>query len=119
MSALSQPTVEPSFWVDHLDASTSRFSGELDLATADHALRSVRGALKRAKVRQFTLDVQEVSFIDCAGIEVLIALQTEAEQSGIVLRVVGQSPMLLRVLSVLGMSQRFVAAVPVKLDALV
>ena len=57
------------------------FRGELDLAAVPDATAALRGQLE-AGVRDVLVDLNEVTYLDCAGLSALIAIAREADHTG-------------------------------------
>ncbi len=100
----SDRTGPPTFSVDvTTDAArtTVAVAGELDLATADELCGAVRTGLASGPVR---LDLQDVTFMDSAGVRALNTVLREAAASGRELRVCdGLQPTVLQLLEMTGM----------------
>jgi anti-anti-sigma factor len=62
------------------DAAWVRVIGELDVATAPQLEQTLRKALLRA--RRVVLDLRELTFMDCAGIRVVVNANSHARQAG-------------------------------------
>ena len=62
------------------DVAWVRVTGELDIATAPQFEHSVREAQLRAQ--RVVLDLRELAFMDCAGIQVIVAANNRARQTG-------------------------------------
>jgi anti-anti-sigma factor len=61
------------------DAAWVRVAGELDLATAPQLKQTLRVAELRA--RRVVLDLRELTFIDCAGINAILEASNHARQA--------------------------------------
>ena len=61
------------------DAAWVRVTGELDLATAPQLQQTLREAELRA--RRVVLDLRELTFMDCAGINVILDASNHARQA--------------------------------------
>ena len=79
------------------DAAWVRVIGELDIATAPQLEQTLRKAQLRA--RRVVLDLRQLTFIDCAGINVLLATRRRARLEGGSLRVLRASPRVLRIIA--------------------
>jgi anti-sigma B factor antagonist len=69
------------------DATTLRVSGEIDLLTVEQ----LRTAIDRALAgpgRTFLVDLRGVSFVDCAGIGLLVEVHDHARRRGLRLQIV-------------------------------
>jgi anti-sigma B factor antagonist len=81
--------------------TTVSVAGELDLATADEFSRAVRSGLATGAV---IIDVQEVTFLDSAGVRALNTALRESAENGRELQVcVGMHPGVVQVLEMTGM----------------
>jgi anti-anti-sigma factor len=83
-----------------------RLSGELDLASAGMLAGLATGLRPYATV---TLDLSELSFIDSAGVDVLLQLQAAPVHSEQQVRIRFPSPLVRRVFTILGEEHRFAA----------
>jgi anti-sigma B factor antagonist len=61
------------------DAAWVRVTGELDIATAPHLQQTLSRAELRA--RRLVLDLRELAFMDCAGINVILDANNHAWQT--------------------------------------
>jgi anti-sigma B factor antagonist len=105
-----QPAMAP-FWVDVArppapPVARVRAGGELDLATAPR-LQAELEALLAAGCCQLDLDVQDVTFCDVAGLNMLLGVRVEAVAAGGGLVVRGHCPPLRLMLRVLRLQQLF------------
>ncbi|MFF4618240.1 STAS domain-containing protein [Nonomuraea jabiensis] len=82
----------PECWVVSLD-------GELDAGTKDTVVEACTRLLQQGHVK-LVVDVSNLSFCDCSGVDALIALQGQAEQQGGYLRLIGVHGSLARLLTV-------------------
>jgi anti-anti-sigma factor len=83
--------------------------GELDMATVgsvECALRRVR----EAGSRDVVLDLQALTFVDCAGLNVLLAADRDARAEGWNLAILDGSPALERLLEITDLRDHFAAA---------
>jgi anti-anti-sigma factor len=62
------------------DAAWVRIAGELDIATAPQLEQTLHKAQLRAP--RVVLDLRELTFMDCAGIQVVVAASHHARQTG-------------------------------------
>ena len=62
------------------DAAWVRVTGELDLATAPQLELPLRKAQLRARL--VVLDLRQLTFMDCAGMHVVVAASNHARQAG-------------------------------------
>ena len=63
-----------------LDAAWVQVAGELDMASAPELRRMLRDSQQKARL--VVLDLRELSFIDCAGLDVIVGAAKRARQSG-------------------------------------
>jgi len=70
------------------DAVTAALAGEFDMAATFTAEPALERALEVPGLRDFTLDLSGLTFIDSLGIGVVIELTGELESRGIPLRIV-------------------------------
>jgi anti-sigma B factor antagonist len=61
------------------EAAWVRVRGELDIATAPRLRQTLREAVLRA--RRVVLDLRELTFMDCAGIHVIVDASNDARQA--------------------------------------
>jgi anti-anti-sigma factor len=88
----------------HGDTTTVSVSGELDIATTELLRGHLLWLLQEAgRDREVVLDVRRLSFIDAAGLGVLVALHHQARRRHTPLRLAGVSPAMRRLLSVTGL----------------
>ncbi|MBY8883153.1 STAS domain-containing protein, partial [Streptomyces sp. PLK6-54] len=71
--------------------------GEIDLGTAP-LLQRVLGETLRGAHGGLDVDLDGVDFLDCSGLNVLLRLREEAEETGVPLHVTRMSRAVLRVL---------------------
>jgi anti-sigma B factor antagonist len=94
-----------SVWL-HGDRATIRVGGEIDLATGPQLLGVLVELVDRG-CYQLIVDLEQVTFLDCAGIRVLVdALRRVQEQDGS-LRLVRPTRRVERVLALTGMTTVF------------
>lgn len=95
-----------------------RLAGEIDLTTTDVLAAAVDQCLQRRPVR-LTVDLHEVTFCDCAGIQELQHARQRAAAAGTGLRLTGLTPPVLRVLTLTDAADLLSATVdPVRPDEL-
>jgi anti-sigma B factor antagonist len=87
----------------HDDLAVIQVGGEVDLATGPQ-LRAVLVELIDRGFHQLTIDLEQVSFLDCTGIGVLVDALRRVEQHGGCLNLVRPKPVVLRVLTLTGMT---------------
>jgi anti-sigma B factor antagonist len=75
--------------------------GELDLATA-LALKDGLSAIRRGRIERVVLDLRELSFMDCAGLHVILAADLHARHTGISLEVLYGPGQITRILNLTG-----------------
>lgn len=78
--------------------------GELDLATAV-ALQDLLGELAADEPDVLVLDLSGLSFMDCAGLRILLETQMRARQTGLLLSVVCGPGQVRRLLAMSGVDQ--------------
>jgi anti-sigma B factor antagonist len=83
-------------------------SGELDICTAGELRVFLLRVIRRDGPR-LTLDLGGVTFMDCAGINVLLATRRRAQLEGGWVHVVRASPRVRRLLAMLGLELLFAA----------
>ena len=84
------------------DVAWVRVTGELDIAAAPQLEDSLRMAQLQA--RRVVLDLRELTFIDCAGLRVVVAAGNHARQAGAHLVVVRGPSQVDRVFTLTGTS---------------
>jgi len=77
-------------------------AGEIDIATADQLRRVLEGM-----AGPIVLDLNEVEFLDSAGIAVLVEAYLPRQERGEVFRIVAASLPVRRVLEISGLLERF------------
>jgi len=87
--------------------------GELDLASAS----SLEGAISELDADPVVIDLSECTFLDSAGMRVLLAGARQAADAGRSLRVVSSDPSILRVLEITAVDT-LIAVHPTVEDAL-
>lgn len=73
-------------------------SGEIDIQSGPQLRDQLMGSIRRHSAR-LALDLSGVTFIDCAGISVLLAARRRAQLEGGSLRVLRASPCVRRVMA--------------------
>ena len=91
---------------DHGDHATIQVGGEIDLATSPR-LQAVLVDLVDRGLHQLTIDLEQVSFLDCAGIGMLVDARRRVQEHGGSLTLVRPAPLVRRVLEVTGMTAVF------------
>ena len=90
----------------HGDRATIHIGGEIDLATCPQ-LQAVVVDLVDRGCHQLTIDLERVSFLDCAGIRVLVDARRRVQEQGGSVRLVRPRPPVWRVLALTGMTEVF------------
>ena len=80
--------------------------GELDIATADAALRYVSDVIDRTHM-PVTLEAAGLRFCDATGLTALLRMARHAEQARCRFRLVSPSPSLVKLLRITGLYGRF------------
>lgn len=83
-----------------------RLSGEIDIATTDHAAESIRAAVA-PPARLVLIDVSAVTFCSSAGLGNLVEARQLAGRHGIKLALIGVGRPVDRPLSITGLGQQF------------
>jgi anti-sigma B factor antagonist len=86
-------------------------SGEIDIASAPKLRDELLGAIRRHGAR-LALDLSGVTFMDCAGISVLLAAHRHARVKDGWVRVVRASRRARKILMLTGLDQEFASAAP-------
>ena len=90
----------------HGDRATIHIGGEIDLATCP-LLQAIVVDLVDRGCHQLTIDLERVSFLDCAGIRVLVDARRRVQAHGGSMRLVRPRPPVWRVLALTGMTEVF------------
>jgi anti-anti-sigma factor len=77
--------------------------GDIDLATADELLASLRGFLGPTG-SGIGLDLSQVTFLDCAGLRPLMAVEELALREGVSVCLAAVSPAVTRLLGLIGLA---------------
>jgi anti-anti-sigma factor len=83
--------------------------GELDMATIG-SVEDALQALREAGSRDVVLDLRALTFVDCAGLNMLLAAGRDARADGWNLAILDGSPALERLLEITGLRDHFPAA---------
>lgn len=83
-----------------------RLTGEFDISNAQAILEAVSKARQGRADAHVVVDLRDVTFIDAAGIRALLRAQQQAQQGGGGLVVRGPSPLVLDMLTVLGLAEQ-------------
>jgi len=92
------------------DVAIVRPHGELDLATVD-TLRAALDGIETAP--RLVLDLRGLSFIDCPGLHLLVALHRRAQRDGFQLTLVPPAPPADRAIRLSGLDHALPFAAPV------
>jgi anti-sigma B factor antagonist len=88
-----------------------KVSGEIDIATGPKLREELLGVMRRSGAR-LALDLGGVTFMDCAGINALLAARRHARLEGGWVRVLRASRRARKVLMLTGLHQEFALAGP-------
>ena len=91
---------------DHGDQAMINVGGEIDLATSPQ-LQAVLVVLVDRGLHQLIIDLEQVSFLDYAGVGMLVDARRRVQEHGGSLRLVRPAPLVRRVLEVTGMTAVF------------
>jgi anti-sigma B factor antagonist len=80
--------------------------GEIDIQSAPGLRDELLGVIRRCGA-ELALDLAGVTFMDCAGLNVLLATRRQAQLAEGSVRVIRASPRVLRVISLLGLERVF------------
>jgi anti-sigma B factor antagonist len=107
------PVDSTDLQVDVLSAAplVVKVSGEIDIATGPKLREELLGVMRRSGAR-LALDLGGVTFMDCAGISVLLAARRHARLEGGRVRVLRASRRVRIVLMLTGLHQEFALAAP-------
>ena|SRR5271165_1703351 len=83
------------------DAGCLIIVGELDIATTPQLQEAVRATIARG-VRELTIDLRELSFMDSSGLRLLITLHEHAGNEGWILRLLKPAEPALTILVLTG-----------------
>ena len=90
----------------HDDRALIQIGGEVDLATCPQ-LRAALVELVDRGFHQLIVDLEQVSFLDCAGIGMLVDARRRVQVHGGSLKLVRPRPFVRRVLALTGMTTMF------------
>jgi len=99
------------------DRITVAVGGEIDHYSGQRLFEYVLGTMRDLDPR-LTVDLAEVTFMDCGGLRVLLALRSQARLRGVHLDVVSASAPVRRVLEILGLDTLFTDSSPSEVDDL-
>ncbi|MEV4084763.1 STAS domain-containing protein [Nonomuraea fuscirosea] len=91
---------------EHQRCCVVRLEGELDMGSHAVFAHTCAGLLRRDHIK-IIVDVGELDFCDCSGVEAMINAQREAERRGGYLRLVGVHGPLARLLTVIELIDTF------------
>jgi anti-sigma B factor antagonist len=91
---------------DHGDHAMIKVGGEVDLATSPQLQAALVDLVDRG-LHQLIIDLEQVSFLDCAGIGVLVEARRRVHRHHGSLKLVRPAPLVRRVLEVTGMTAVF------------
>ena len=108
----------PDLQVDVLSTAplVVKVSGEIDIASGPKLREQLLGVMRRSGAR-LALDLSGVTFMDCAGINVLLAARGRARLEGGSVRVLRASRRARKVLMLTGLHQEFALAGPETAEA--
>jgi anti-sigma B factor antagonist len=92
-------------WSRHGNTLSVRLFGEVDVVSAPRIWRRVEGAIEHAGGSVVRIDLGRVSFMDSAGVSLLVDAKRLVDSRNGCLLIDHPSEMLLRVLSVLGLDE--------------
>ena len=88
------------------DRAVLQVGGEVDLATCPQLQAALVELVDRG-FHQLIVDLEQVSFLDCAGIGVMVDARRRVQEHGGSLKLVRPAPLVRRVLEVTGMTAVF------------
>jgi anti-anti-sigma factor len=80
--------------------------GEIDIATAEYLRLALDAALQQERVSRLEVDMSGVSFMDCSGLRVLVAIKERLHQQGGMLVLTNAVPRVDRLLSIVGLDHQ-------------
>ncbi|APU16706.1 MULTISPECIES: STAS domain-containing protein [Actinoalloteichus] len=80
-------------------------AGEVDLSTAPELEQELGTAITATDAEEVTVDVAEVSFMDSAGLRVLVGGLRQAEEHGVRLTVVNPQSQLRKIIEITGLAE--------------
>lgn len=92
----------------HPDCARVEVAGEIDSATSPRLAAAIDEAMK-ANTRRIEIDASRVTFIDSAGLRVLVAAQRAAEEDGRRVVIVSPSETTERLLEITGLTEYLLA----------
>jgi anti-anti-sigma factor len=85
------------------DAAVVRVEGEIDAAVKDEFSSHLRVGMNTAStdpVRPLIIDLQDVAFFGCTGLNAVLGCLNDGRANGIAVRLVATNPMVVRVIEV-------------------
>ncbi|MDR8409491.1 STAS domain-containing protein [Nonomuraea sp. 3-1Str] len=89
--------------------TVAHLRGEIDLATAELLKKSLNTMIEHQSVSALEVDLSQVSFIDCSGLRVLMALKRSLQSRGGTLSLAHLSPSAERLLAAAGLDDHLSA----------
>ena len=86
-------------------------TGEVDLATASALRAALLDVLTDVRPTHLVVDLDAVTFLDCAGLSALVAARNAALGAGNHTRVTNPRPIVRRILDLTGMSNAFAVGI--------
>lgn len=83
--------------------------GELDIATAEPAVRYVRQVIDRHRGLPVIVDLTALVFCDAKGLSGLLRMAGDAQRAGCPFRLASPSPSLVKIMRITGLDHRFLA----------
>ena len=84
-------------------------AGDLDIATAEIAVRYVRHVIDRHR-GPVTVDLAALGFCDAQGLSALVRMAGYAERAGRPFRLASPGPSLVKIMRITGLDRRFLAS---------
>lgn len=107
LTSFSAVTVSPQLRIDTTypspDTALAAVVGEVDMATAQVFRDKLLNMLREHPPAVLNVDLSGVTFLDCAGIRVLVAVHNAAVQVDCLMWVTGPRPIVHRVLDLTGL----------------
>ncbi|NUW41868.1 STAS domain-containing protein [Nonomuraea rhodomycinica] len=92
--------------------AVAHLRGEIDLATAELLKASLDTMIEGPSVSALEVDLSQVSFIDCSGLRVLLAVKRSLQRRGGTLSLAHLSPSAERLLAAAGLDDHLVERAP-------
>jgi anti-sigma B factor antagonist len=89
------------------DIAKMAIAGEVDLLRAPAIATALRDLLGTHRIRGVMLDLQQVSFMDSTGIQVLVAAHRDATANGLTVAITAASTPVRRLLMLTGTDETF------------